>query len=97
MRRFLSVLICCSLSTSLKRYLCDFLHTWMAVLFCSLVSVVRAGGSSMTDIVSTGLLKVVWIGCLRLTAGDWSMESSKKSSIFQYWFGDRVVVLFFGR
>ena len=68
----------------------------MTLFFCSLVSVVRVDGSSMSDIVSTGLLKVVWIGCLGLTAGDWFMESSKKSSIFQYWFGGRVVVLFLG-
>ena len=79
MRLFLSVLMCCSLSTSLKRYLCDSLHIWMAVFFCSLVSVIRVDGSSMSDIVSTGLLKVVWIGCLGLTAGDWFMESHPKN------------------
>ena len=28
---------------------------------------------------SRGLLKLVCIGCLRITAGDWSMESSENS------------------
>ena len=62
-------------------YLCN---SWHAMVFlCSLVSVVRVDvGSSLSEVFSRGILKVVWIGCSRITAGDWYLEPSENPPSF---------------
>ena len=35
--------------------------------------------SSLSDVLCSGLLNVVWIGCCIVTTGDWSTESSENS------------------
>ena len=73
-------------------HLCNSWHTLIAVFLCSLVSVVRVDvGSSLSEVFSRGILKVVWIGCLRITAGDWYLESSENSPSF----GTGLVVVWF--
>ena len=47
----------------LKLYLCNSQHTRIVVFLCSLVSVFRIDvGSSLSEMFSRGILKVVWIG-----------------------------------
>ena len=68
--RFLSVFIFFSLSTSLKLYLCNSLQTWTTQFRCYFISVVVVRVSSLSEAVSRGLLKVVWIGLVVMMAGD---------------------------
>ena len=71
----------CSLSTSLKLYLCNFWHILITALRGSWLSVEVVGLSLLSEVVLRGLLKVVGIGLEWATASDGFTESSEKSPI----------------